>query len=825
MRNAAVDRLSKLIAEPTVRKKQLAEGSPMPVDDRGFAEGFFSLFLLFLVVFCVIWSTQAMAWIDNLHILTLDTFVALVVGTWAAKQRRVSARLVYGVALVLAIALALWQTISLFDGGSIKDFILSIQQWWLVTISGGHSQDDSLSLPFFVLGCLCLAFFSAFALYRWHKPWLVVLLNMCILVFNLNFLANVYIFLLVLFLIAGLLLVLRFYLYETMQRWDLLNLRYDEDMGWSVMKTGLLIVTVILVVALVLPGSYLDPALGSLWTLQGSPLALIQSALGGVNGAGAGSDAALASNHGTFNDTWSLGGNPNLTKDVVLRVTYSDNTQPQYLALVNYDTYDNGWSIEHADDAQKYTLKANEALSPEATATHNVQQRIQVVSSPQEQRPYLIGATQIIALSLPAYLVEGVGGNVAWLGNNVSMNVGLHYTVTSAISSASITELRSILMPDQAPRQLPGGHGPQQERPIGYFSSAIVTYFTQISPQLKKDGRIQSLAQKIVADAHAQTMYDKTVALETYLRDHYTYSTDIHPVKGIDPVLWFLFENPQKNGYCNYFSTAFTLLARSIGIPAREVVGYASGAREQNEYVIRGTDAHSWSQVYFAGYGWINFEPSASFKTFARPVAQQFPASTAPDNGTSGLTSASQAQGEQQRLRAQGAGGVGAVAAHLQQQLGAGIGMLLVLCLFALSCGSLAFFLWWRRLYRRYSFVSQLYGRICMLAEWAGLERLASQTPYEYLHQVSAAVLRSPDEVVALEHLGDMYVQERWAAPGSHESVAYRREPIAPLDAWRLLRPRLFFYVVRHPFFLWYVVSAIVLQGKTVLQRLLPRHT
>lgn len=822
MRNAAVNRLSKLIAEPTVRKKLLAEGSLMPADDRGFAEGFFSLFLLFLVVFCVIWSTQAIAWIDNLHILTLDTFVALLVGTWVAKQRRVPARLVYGVALVLALVLALWQTISLSNGGSIKAFILSIQQWWLVTISGGHSQDSSLLLPFFVLGCLCLAFFSAFALYRWHKPWLVVLLNMGILVFNLNFLVNVYIFLLVLFLIAGLLLVLRFYLYETMQRWDLLNLRYDEDMGGNVMKAGLLIVTVILVVALVLPGNYLNPALGSLWTLQGSPLALIQSALGGVNGAGAGRDAALAPNHGTFKDTWSLGGNPNLTKDVVLRVTYSDNTQPQYLALVNYDTYDNGWSIEHAADAQKFTLKANEALSPEALETHNVQQHIQVVSSPQEQRPYLIGATQIIALSLPAYIVEGVGGNVAWLGNNVGMNAGLRYTVTSAVSSADVAQLRSILMPDKAPRQLPGGHGPEQERPVGYFSPAVVTYFTQIPPQLKEDGRIQALAQNIVADAHAQTMYDKAVALETYLRDHYTYNTDIHPAKGIDPVLWFLFENPQKNGYCNYFSTAFTLLARSIGIPAREVVGYTSGAREQNEYVIRGIDAHSWSQVYFAGYGWINFEPSASFKTFIRPISQQFPANTTPANGTSGLTSAGRAQGAQQQVRTQG--GVGAVAAHLQQQLGAGIGMLLVLCLFALGGGSLVFFLWWRRLYHHYSFVTQLYGRICMLAEWAGLQRLTSQTPYEYLHQVSTEVLRSPDEVVALEHLGDMYVQERWAAPGSHETIAYRREPMAPLDAWRLLRPRLFFYVARHPFFLWHIASAVVLKGKAVLQRLRPRH-
>ena len=37
-------------------------------------------------------------------------------------------------------------------------------------------------------------------------------------------------------------------------------------------------------------------------------------------------------------------------------------------------------------------------------------------------------------------------------------------------------------------------------------------------------------------------------------------------------------------------------------------------------WVVHGSDAHAWTQIYFAGYGWINFEPSASFSPFTRPL-------------------------------------------------------------------------------------------------------------------------------------------------------------------------------------------------------------
>jgi transglutaminase-like putative cysteine protease len=122
--------------------------------------------------------------------------------------------------------------------------------------------------------------------------------------------------------------------------------------------------------------------------------------------------------------------------------------------------------------------------------------------------------------------------------------------------------------------------------------------------------RVHALAQSITAgDA---TNYDKVQALIAWIGAHTHYSTVIPPLPaGADTVDEFLFGN--RVGFCEQISTSLTVMLRTLGIPAREAVGYVPGSYNPitDLYQIRADDAHAWVQVWFPGFGWQSFDPTA----------------------------------------------------------------------------------------------------------------------------------------------------------------------------------------------------------------------
>jgi transglutaminase-like putative cysteine protease len=128
--------------------------------------------------------------------------------------------------------------------------------------------------------------------------------------------------------------------------------------------------------------------------------------------------------------------------------------------------------------------------------------------------------------------------------------------------------------------------------------------------------RVVTLARDLTATALSP--YDRAIAIETYLRT-FPYSLDLpEPPLDRDMVDYFLFDLQQ--GYCDYYATSMVVLARAAGVPARLAVGYASGTYDpsNDHYVVTEADAHSWPEIYFPQYGWIEFEPTA-----AQPLAQR----------------------------------------------------------------------------------------------------------------------------------------------------------------------------------------------------------
>src|SRR5215212_2301534 len=79
-----------------------------------------------------------------------------------------------------------------------------------------------------------------------------------------------------------------------------------------------------------------------------------------------------------------------------------------------------------------------------------------------------------------------------------------------------------------------------------------------------------------------------------------------------DVVDYVLFES--REGYCEYYASAMAVLLRAEGIPSRVVGGYFPAPYDANEggHLYREKNAHLWVEVFFPGYGWIPFEPTAN---------------------------------------------------------------------------------------------------------------------------------------------------------------------------------------------------------------------
>ena len=115
MKDATIERLSKIIADPisgddgSNNKKRIPRRPNIHVRI-SLAEGWFSLFLLAVVVYSTIWSVEAANWVDHTNILSLTTLIGLIVGVLAAKQRRIPRLFVHALGIGFGLLLAFWQT-------------------------------------------------------------------------------------------------------------------------------------------------------------------------------------------------------------------------------------------------------------------------------------------------------------------------------------------------------------------------------------------------------------------------------------------------------------------------------------------------------------------------------------------------------------------------------------------------------------------------------------------------------------------------------------------------------------------------------------------
>jgi len=275
----------------------------------------------------------------------------------------------------------------------------------------------------------------------------------------------------------------------------------------------------------------------------------------------------------------TLGGAVDENPTLQLRVRSSE---PHYWRGMAYDSYTgDGFEIT---DIQKTAYFPKEQLPLESkNRIEKLLPQQYIIVSPQPS--ILLAAYEPFAVEDYSSAIEMDSYQALYISKELESNET--YSITSSIADFNPDELR---------------------RSSTDYPSHIKDKYLQL-PDIPK--RVQDLANEVTANSN--NPFDKANDINSYLKSsgNYYYNLKIKsPPADRDVVDYFLFES--KEGYCVYFASAMVVMARSVGIPARLVTGYATGGWNPitETFDVIGTDAHAWVEVYFEGYGWVEFDPT-----------------------------------------------------------------------------------------------------------------------------------------------------------------------------------------------------------------------
>jgi len=724
------------------------------------AEGWFALLLLAAAVYAVISTIIAANWVSHTFILFWSAGFGLLLGLVIAKMRQIPQAILHLAACLAGHWLSIWLASAIAFHQSWLFLLQSLRT--AITSGLAATTPPGTDLVFlFYLSFLCfyLGYFGSWLTYRARLPWLVGLVYCSILLINLNYVSkanfakhnlSMWVFMLLAVLT---LLIARIHLATKLAQWASEGLHTDRTwlrkMNWSFMQWTAMLALLILLVSWALPTAGEPPAGVVFWNRLGTTWSGVTQGDLSLNDPGS-ILRAFQGQANFFSDHLTITGSISLPSGEVLY--YTSTAAPQYLEGFTYDHFDgHTWQVSPPDGQQ--SVVAGKPL-PVDTAENNVTRattNVVIVQPPESQKHYIFAPAEPSAFDVDI-TVDTNGTTSTWMQQS-PLAAGEHYKVTSNVPAAKAQELAAIPLPGQ------------DLWPEDSNSSALKKLYLQTPGSLSSS--VLSTAQRWTQGA--TSMYAAMKMLQDQLSDptQFTYSLTNPPVPDNEDVATWLLQ--QRQGYCTYYATTMTMMARQLGIPARMVNGFSFGHfdKQHKVWVVNGDDAHSWVQVYFPHFGWINFDPTPGFSlnnsTHPSKSGSTIPPSSTGHSGKHAPSKPGSARGTHPIGDPTGTG-EGFSAAN-QPPI-----YLLVLSLLALFC-SLCFLLfalgsyWWRNLYAGANLVAGMFWRVCRIASWAGLPPREWQTPFEYSHALSQYL---PRETAPMRRLTELFVRDRWAAP--HET-------------------------------------------------------
>jgi transglutaminase-like putative cysteine protease len=728
-------------------------------------EGWNTALFLLGAVLAAAWVLVAAGWTEGLDVIPRAGAGGLAAGLflgWSVFRARTCHLFgaIYGLAWV-GFLLGSGLPGELTWGERIAELAARLSYWVGQAVGGGTGHDALifvmlLSGLFWILG-----YSAAWNTYRRMRVWRAVLPP------GIVALINVYYYYgpaplmryLAFYLFFALLYVARSHVFEQEKIWRRERVAYDPVLRVDFLRAGLALTLVVLALAWALPSVASVSRLAEMWREFSDPWRTVQEEWQRLFSTLRGNPVVGIVE--PFGSSLALGG-PREVEDVILMDIAAPRAGRYYWRGAVYSHYD-GDRWEAVENEQILLIPGRQPSGMARDALrHTV---VQTVTTYVPKRHLLVGASQPVAVDQEAkahvHLAEDAPLEFIRIFSVSVLEADDQYAVTSQVSEADATSLR------QAGTDYPDW---------------VRRRYLQLPASLSD--RVRQLAEEITADA--ENPYDRAVALERYLRQNITY--DLTPPDrpaGREYVDFMLFSS--RRDYCNGYATAMVVLARSVDIPARLAVGYGQGEYDADRGVFRVSEAntHSWPEIYFPGYGWIEFEPTASERPLIRPNR---PAEEAADGD--------QVPGARREPPEEMGEGMGRNPPELDETLewdaeplAAGRGRLVWSWAVGLTLVALAAGGWWAAEnwgFRGLPAVEQAYARLLRFGRWLGRPLRVSDTPFEWGRAVSAIV---PEAQEPIGRIVDLYVHARFArgTPGDPEAQA----------AWTQARPVLWYRWLR----------------------------
>ncbi len=715
----------------------------------------------------VAWSINSAEWTESLSILQWVVLVSLAIGLILAKSR-LPGFVAHPLSLISGTAWVIFLIGTLLPSTlSWPERLLNLADrltTWLLTVLGEESSFDSLIFVLTLAALLWLfSYLCAWFTFRSHRIWGVIILSGITILTNLYYGPPHLVIYLMGYLICALLLIVRSNVFAQEEEWQEARIGYEPEIGFDFLRYGAILSVIIVLFAWLVPTAAAGPQFSLILDHFEGPWQEVQDHWRRVF-------ASLSYqgqvNVNSFSKTMTLSGPVSLGTTPIMNVRAQKG---YYWRAVVYDKYTgSGWV--NTDD-ETFSLSANSSSLPlpQFELRREVTQTIRPLQSGTN---LLFAAAQPIRVSLPAKIeLSYVPASVA-AGQDLSYpvaNISIMYSRSRLRGNQAYTVVSSVTWADVESLRTAGADYP----------TWVTARYLELPPTLPN--RVRALAEDITKDY--DNPFDKVTALEGYLRTIRYNKSISAPPAGQDGVDYFLFDSLQ--GYCDYYASALAVMARSVGIPARLASGYTWGEHpsESGDYRVRESDAHTWVEVYFPRYGWVEFEPTASQPLIVRPEPESNEDLAIDDFETAGR----RREREQEDLDAGIApetAGIPIVGTGPWSMAFWGGAMVLLL----IGGVMVSWYLWMREP-RSSKPVERIYQKMARYAQLMGIGWPAHQTPYEC---AAALVEALPQGRAPIAQIADLYVKERFSSKGTDEEEIEEAK-----EAWRALRPTLWQQMIR----------------------------